>query len=68
MSETVKFVKMMDHFFDCLNVTNLVTGKQKRKPFQDPYRSEEDFRLKVDLHTLFAPMCLYNVCISGIMQ
>ena len=50
--ETAKFVRMMDWFFDRLNVTNLVTGKQKRKAFQEPYRpnkdtSKEDFRLKV---------------------
>ena len=47
VSKTVKFVKMMDRFFDCLNVNNFHTGKQKRKVFQDPYRSGGDFRLKV---------------------
>ena len=52
VQETAKFVRMMDHFFDCLNVTNLVTGKKKRKAFQEPYRpnkdpSKEDFCLKV---------------------
>ena len=46
-SETVKFVKMMDRFFDCLNVNNFNRGKQKRKIFQDPYRGSSDFRLKV---------------------
>ena len=46
-SETVLFVKMMDHFFDCLNVNNFSTGKKKRKVFQDPYRSPSDFRFKV---------------------
>ena len=35
--ETTKFVRMMDQFFDCLNVTNLMTGKHKRKAFQEPY-------------------------------
>ena len=46
---------MIDQFFDCLNVTNLVTGKHKRKAFQDPYTaskddpSKEDFRLKVNI-------------------
>ena len=53
VQETVKFVRMMDRFFDCLNVNNLVTGKHKRKQFQEPYRvnkdpSKEDFRLKVN--------------------
>lgn len=47
VEETVKFIRMMDKFFDTLNVTNLVSGKQKRKPFQSPYVSRNDFRLKV---------------------
>lgn len=42
---------MIDKFFDTLNVTNFLSGKLKRKPFQDPYRpskdGKEDFRLKV---------------------
>ena len=46
-AETVKFVSMMDKFFDCLNVHNCTSGKTKRKPFQAPYRSSGDFRLKV---------------------
>lgn len=45
-SETVHFVTMFDKFFDCLNVNNFHTGKQKRKVFQDPLR-KNDFRLKV---------------------
>jgi len=52
VEETVKFVRMMDKFFDCLNVTNLSSGKHKKKPFQDPYRrlskgGTNDFHLKV---------------------
>ena len=47
MSETVKFVQMMDRFFDCLNVNSFNKGKRRRKEFQDPYRSGSDFRLKV---------------------
>ena len=47
MSETVKFTVMFDHFFDCHNMNNFTTGKHKRKPFQNPYRSPDDFRLKV---------------------
>lgn len=46
-TETVKFTKTMDKFFDALNVSNFSNGKKKRKPFQDPYRSEKDFRLSV---------------------
>ena len=59
--ETAKFVRIMDQFFDCLNVTNLVTRKQKRKLFQEPYRpnkdpSKEDFHLKV---IFYATHCMH---------
>ena len=37
VAATVKFVSMIDKFFDCLNATNFVNGKRSRKPFQDPY-------------------------------
>ena len=45
--ETVKFVDHMDKFFDALNVSNFTNGKKNRKPFQNPYRSDKDFRLTV---------------------
>lgn len=44
---TAHFVMMFDRFFDCLNVNSFTAGRQKRKPFQSPYRSGTDFRLKV---------------------
>lgn len=47
VTETVRFVEMFDKFFDCLNVNNFTTGRQKRKVFKVPYRSAHDFRLKV---------------------
>ena len=47
VEETVRFIRMVDKFFDCLNVTNLVNGKRKRKSFQSPYTSSNDFRIKV---------------------
>ena len=50
-SETAKFTEMMDKLFDCLNVNNFTAGKTKRKPFQDPYRQSDDFRIKV-LHRM----------------
>ena len=46
-SETAHFVSMVDKFFDCFNVSNFDSGKKKQKPFQDPYRSPDDNRLKV---------------------
>ena len=50
VSETAHFVSMVDRFFDCLNVNSFTSGKFKRKAFQDPYRSEQDFRLKVKVY------------------
>ena len=47
VKETAKFVTMMDKYFDALNVSNFTNGKHKRKPFQNPYRSADDFRLVV---------------------
>lgn len=45
--ETGYFIKKIDKFFDCFNVSWYNQGKLKRKPFQQPYRSEKDFRLEV---------------------
>ena len=47
VKETVRFIRMVDKFFDALNVTNLINGKKKRKSFQSPYTSSNDFRIKV---------------------
>ena len=47
VQETAKFVTMFDKFFDALNVSNYTSGVNKRKVFQQPYRSGDDFRLKV---------------------
>ena len=41
------FVEMFDHFFDCLNVNNLSSGKLQRNSFKSPYQGVNDFRLKV---------------------
>ena len=45
--ETAYFIKKVDKFFDCLNVKYYDQGKKNRKEFQQPYRSEKDFRLDV---------------------
>ena len=54
--ETAKFIRMIDKFFDALNVANLNTGWKERKDFQSPYTSITDFRLKVlsSVYTIFA--------------
>ena len=46
-TETAKFAEMFDMFFDCLNVSNSYVRKQSRNCFKNPYRSADDFRLKV---------------------
>ena len=49
VGETVKFIRMINYFFDTLNVVNLVIGRKKRKAFQSPYMSINDFHLQVNL-------------------
>ena len=46
-AETAKFVGMMDKLFDILNVHNYTHGLRARKPFQMPYTTSRDKRLKV---------------------
>ena len=45
--ETAYFIGKIDKLFDCLNVTSMCEGKKKRKVFQNPYRRDTDFRIKV---------------------
>lgn len=47
MTETVKFVRMFNRFFDCLNVTSVSEGRRQRKPDLNPYRTPDDKRLTV---------------------
>lgn len=46
-TETRRFVKMFDTFFDCLNVRHPTEHKQKRKPNLRPYTSKDDDRFNV---------------------
>ena len=43
-SETVKFILMIDKFFDCCNSRSLKEAEHKRKPFLAPYVSVSDDR------------------------
>ena len=52
VEETAQFVLMMDKFLDSLNVSNFTHGIHSRKPFQLPYRSGSDHRLKVNIACL----------------
>ena len=42
--ETAYFI---DKIFDTVNVSSFNKGKHKRKPFCEPFRSPNDFRMKV---------------------
>lgn len=46
-TETERFVRKFDRFFDMLNTRCLEEGTKKIKPDLDPYRSSADERLKV---------------------
>ena len=63
-SETAHFVSMVDKFFDCFNVSNFDSGKRKRKPFQDPYRSPDDNRLKVIIIIRTCPLLYLNFVVA----
>ena len=41
------FIRKMDTFFDCLNVSNQKSAVRVRKPAREPYRQEGDWRFKV---------------------
>lgn len=49
--QTRLFIRMIDQFFDCLNVKSPLMAKCKRKEYREPYRSIKDERFKVHHHT-----------------
>ncbi len=44
---TVKFIRIFDRWFDCLNVRSYREGFKKLKPDCEPYTDEKDLRFKV---------------------
>ncbi|XP_070537602.1 uncharacterized protein [Ptychodera flava] len=44
--ETVRFIRHMDKFFDCLNVRNFDEHMRKRKPNLKPYSDPDDARFE----------------------
>ncbi|XP_078339128.1 uncharacterized protein LOC111100775 [Crassostrea virginica] len=46
VSETVTFIRMMNKFFDCLNVRSPYEGRNKRNPNLDAYTRPDDDRLE----------------------
>ena len=59
-SETARFVRMVDQFFDAMNVHNYTHGLYARKPYQMPYISPKDMRLKVLQKKNGFDLLLYN--------
>ena len=60
-------LKKVDKFFDTFNVSSFTKGKFKRKVFQQPYRSANNFRLTVfvSIHVqLYILMCLYSFLVN----
>ena len=47
MSETIRFVRNFDRWFDCLNVSSLSEGKRSLKKDLYPYRTPADTRFDV---------------------
>ena len=52
--ETRRFIRMIDKFFDCLNVRGSKVGERKNKENLVPYASPSDERLKV-----YSTSCTY---------
>ena len=48
------FLRMMDAFFDCMNVRNVTDHETRRKENLRPYRSPNDerFKLQCGMHAL----------------
>ena len=45
--ETRTLIRMMDRFFDCVNVKNPLEHKLKRKDTRAPFHKVNDWRFKV---------------------
>ena len=49
--QTRLFIRMIDHFFDYMNVKSPLLSQMKRKDSIAPYRSPSDHRFKVRTYT-----------------
>ncbi|KAE8738331.1 hypothetical protein FOCC_FOCC016192 [Frankliniella occidentalis] len=45
-SETIKFIRLVNDWFDCLNGAHSAVGKKKRNDRLNPYKREDDPRFK----------------------
>ena len=64
-TETERFVRNFDKFFDLMNVRSLEEGIKKRKPNLLPYRETTDDRLVVSEHEA---TCSYPFVISSLQD
>jgi len=44
---TEEFIRLVDQFFDCLNVSQTFQGQKARKPALYPYKHADDWRFEV---------------------
>ena len=49
MSETIRFTRNFDRWFDCLNVSSVSEGKKSLKKDLYPYRKATDTRFDVSV-------------------
>ncbi len=63
-TETAKFVRLFDRFFDCFNARSIDECIKKRKPDLGPYRDPSDSRLSVRLLTLMFNVYSNNSCMQ----
>ena len=48
--ETEKFIRLVDQFFDIMNISQTFEGQKTRKPALYPFRDVEDSRFEVFLY------------------
>ena len=59
-TETRRFIRLTDMFFDCLNVKDTLSATIKRKEYRAPYRSPRDMRFKVSLLKIAIEYSLFS--------
>ena len=67
-SETQRFVRMFNRFFDLLNVRSIQESVLHRKPDVAPYTNSNDERLKVNFIILCIPLsspCINDSTVAG---
>lgn len=52
-TETARFVRMVDRFFDIMNVRSLAEAHRVRKPDLLPFTSPQDVRFEVPSRSIF---------------